>query len=57
MSMPSGVWHVICTLKLDEEKSKHANLANRNAFGPAFFHCLLRLVKGTAKPCTCQRRE
>jgi hypothetical protein len=45
MSIPSGVRHAICTLKLDEEKSKHANLAKQNA--P--FHCLLRLVKGTAK--------
>jgi hypothetical protein len=48
MSIPSGVWHEICTLKLDEDKSKRANLAKQNAFGPALFHCLLRLVKGTA---------
>jgi hypothetical protein len=25
-------------------------LAQQNGFGPAFFHCLLRLVNGTANP-------
>jgi hypothetical protein len=25
-------------IKLDEEKSKHAVLAQRNGFGPEFFH-------------------
>jgi hypothetical protein len=29
-------------------KSKYAGLAQQNAFGPAFLHSLLRLVKGTA---------
>jgi hypothetical protein len=38
---------------LDEEKSKHASLAQQNGFNPAFLHSLLRLVKGTAKPDTC----
>jgi hypothetical protein len=37
---------------LDEEKSKHAGLAEQNGFGQAFFHSLLRLVKRTAKPNT-----
>jgi hypothetical protein len=41
---------------LDEEKSKYAGLAQQNGFGPAFLHGLLRLVKGAAKPNTCQRR-
>jgi hypothetical protein len=45
-----------CKLKLDEEKLKHVGLALQNGFGPAFLHSLLRLVKGTAKPNTCQRR-
>jgi hypothetical protein len=43
-----------CKLKLDEETSKHASLAQWNDFGPAFLHSLRRLVKGTAKPNTCQ---
>jgi hypothetical protein len=38
--------------KLDEEKSKHASLAQQNSFGPEFFQGMLRLVKGTAKPST-----
>jgi hypothetical protein len=33
-------------LKLDGQKSKRANLARQNSFGPAFLHSLLRLVKG-----------
>jgi hypothetical protein len=45
-----------CKLKLDKEKSKHADLTQQNDFGPAFLHSLLRLVTGTAKPDTCQRR-
>ncbi len=36
--------------KLGEEKSKHAGLALQNGFGPASFHRMLRLVKGTAEP-------
>jgi hypothetical protein len=33
--------------KLDEEKSKHAGLAQQNSFSPAFFHRrMLRLRKG-----------
>jgi hypothetical protein len=42
-----------CKLKLNEEKSKHAGLAQQNYFGPAFLHSLQRLVKGKAKPNTC----
>jgi hypothetical protein len=38
---------------LDEEKSKRAGLAQKNGFGPAFLHSLLRLVKGTEKPNKC----
>jgi hypothetical protein len=33
-------------LKLDEEKSKHAGLAQQNGFGSAFLHSLLKLIKG-----------
>jgi hypothetical protein len=32
---------------------KHAGLAQQNGFGPAFWHTMLRLVKGTAKPNVC----
>jgi hypothetical protein len=38
---------------LDEEKSKHAGLAQQIFFDPAFLHMGLRLAKGTAKPNTC----
>jgi hypothetical protein len=37
---------------LDEEKSKHAGLAQQNGFGPAFLHRMLKLAEGTAKPNT-----
>jgi hypothetical protein len=43
----------VCTLKLDEEKSKLCGLPQENGFGLAY----LRLVNGTAKLCTCQRRD
>jgi hypothetical protein len=35
--------------KLEEEKLKHAALAQQNGFGPAFFHGMLRLVKGNSR--------
>jgi hypothetical protein len=39
--------------KLDEEKPKHADLAQQNSFGPAFFHRMLRmLVKAWQSPNT-----
>jgi hypothetical protein len=38
--------------KLDEVKSKHAGWVQQNGFSPAFFHRMLRLVKGTAEPYT-----
>ncbi len=41
-----------CTMNLDEEKSKHARLAQQNGSGPASLYSLLRLVKGTTKPNT-----
>jgi hypothetical protein len=43
-----------CTLQqiLDNEKSKHAGLAQQNGFGPAFLHRMLKLAEGTAKPNT-----
>ncbi len=41
-----------CTLKLDEEKSKYAGLAQETGFTTNFLS-LLRLVKGAAKLCTC----
>ncbi len=35
---------------MDEEKSKHANLAQQNGLGPTFFHRMLKLlVKGIVK--------
>jgi hypothetical protein len=34
-------------IKLDEEKSKHAQ---QNNFGPAFFHGMLIMVNGTVQP-------
>jgi hypothetical protein len=34
---------------LDEEKSKHVDLAQQNGFGPEFLDNLLRWVKGTKK--------
>jgi len=37
---------------LDEEKSKHASLAQQNGFGPAFLPRMLRLAKDTAEPST-----
>ncbi len=37
---------------MDEEKSKHASLAQQNGFGPTFLHTLLRLIKGTQKSLT-----
>ncbi len=45
-----------CKLKLDDEKSKHAYLAQQNGFGPAFQHNLLRVVTCTAKQNIWQRR-
>jgi hypothetical protein len=41
---------------LDEEMSKLAGLAQQNGFGPAFLLKFLRLLKGTTKLNTCQRR-
>jgi hypothetical protein len=38
---------------LAQQKSKHASLAQQNGSGPAFLHSLLRLVNGIAKPHTC----
>jgi hypothetical protein len=38
---------------LDEEKPKHAGLAQQNGFIPAFLHRMLRLPKGAAKLNTC----
>jgi hypothetical protein len=42
-----------CTVQqiLHEEKSKHAGLAQRNGFGPAFLHRMLRVAKGSEGPC------
>jgi hypothetical protein len=38
---------------LDEEELKYVGLAQENGFDLAFLPSLLRLVKGTAKVCTC----
>jgi hypothetical protein len=41
-----------CTVQqiLDEEKLKHASLAQQNGFSPAFLH---KMLKCPAKPNTC----
>jgi hypothetical protein len=39
-----------CKSKLDEEKSKHAGLAEKNDFGPTFLHSLLSLMHSKAPP-------
>jgi hypothetical protein len=45
-------------LHWDEEKSKHASLAQQNDFGPTFFCSLIKSwYKRTGKLCTCQKRE
>jgi hypothetical protein len=38
---------------MDEEKSKHAGLAQQDGYEPAFLHSLIRLVKGTATTNSC----
>jgi hypothetical protein len=35
---------------LDEEKSKHVDLAQQSGFGPAILHMMLRLAKDSAHP-------
>jgi hypothetical protein len=37
------------TLKFDEERSKHVNLAQKNGFGLTYLHSLLKLGKGEEK--------
>jgi hypothetical protein len=34
---------------LDQEKFKHAGLAQQNGFGPTVLHSVLRLAKATAE--------
>jgi hypothetical protein len=46
-----------CTINLSDEKWKHARLAQQIGFEQAFLHTLPRLVKGTVKCNTCQRRR
>jgi len=47
-----------CSLKLEEEKSKHTGLTQQNSFSPPFLHSLLvGLVKGTAEICACKRER
>jgi hypothetical protein len=38
---------------LDEEKAKHAGLAQQNGLGSAFFHRMLEVGKMHSKPNTC----
>ncbi len=42
-----GMWP--CKLKLDEEKSRHADLAQQNDFEPAFFAHFPDAGKGHSK--------
>ncbi len=44
---------VTLQIKMDEELSKNASLAQQNDFGPAFLLSLLKLAKDTTKPNTC----
>jgi hypothetical protein len=46
---------VICTVKLDEEKSKYAGLGQENGFGSAYVHSLWWLVKGPEILHTCRK--
>jgi hypothetical protein len=45
--------YMTCTVKFNEEMSKHAGLAQQNGFGLSFQHSLLRLVKGTTQGNIC----
>jgi len=57
-SISSGAQYVICTMKLDEEKSKHAGLGcmRKMVFGSSEFHSLRWLVKkGATQVCTCTK--
>jgi hypothetical protein len=42
---------------LDEEKSKHAGLAQVNGFSLAYVVSLVRLVKGAGKPEECNKYD
>ncbi len=50
VSWPNSKCMWPCKRKLDEEKWKHAGLAQQNSFGPALLFKIQRLVKGPAKP-------
>jgi hypothetical protein len=41
---------VTLNIEIGWRKVKHAGLAQRNGFSPAFLHSLLRLVKGSCAP-------
>jgi len=43
----------VTLFKIDEEKSKHAGLAQQTSFDPALLHSLLGLVKAPANLSTC----
>jgi hypothetical protein len=51
-----GAQYVTLQIKITEEKSKYAILGLQNGLGPAYMLSLPRLVEGTAKPNTCQRK-
>jgi hypothetical protein len=44
-SIRSSAQYVTLDVKLDQEKSKHGALVQKNGFGPKILHSLLRLVK------------
>jgi len=46
---------ILQILKASCKESQNTGLGQKKWFGPTFLYSLLRLVKGTAKPNTCQR--
>ncbi len=48
-----GMWS--STVKLDEENSIYAGLAQENGFGSTYLYTSPWLVKGTAALCTCRK--
>jgi hypothetical protein len=48
---------IVHTIKLDEEKSKHAGLAQENGFDVAYLHSLPRSIQSLAKLGTCPKRS
>ncbi len=56
LSNSTGAQYLTLQIKIGWRKVNNASLAYQNGFAPPLLHSLLRLVKGTVKPYTCQRR-